>query len=176
MEGNSAIRKMFERGQELAASFGRENVYDFSLGNPMAPVPYEVKNAVISILENQEPQDVHGYMKNAGYDEVREKVAENLNRRFLMSYDKEDIIMTNGAAGGLNVVLRTLLNPGDEVIAFAPFFTEYRAYAENYGGKLSVVPPDTESFQLNLSALPKLLGRRTRAVIINNPNNPSGAR
>lgn len=175
MEGNSAIRKMFERGQELAASFGRENVYDFSLGNPMAPVPYEVKNAVISILENQEPQDVHGYMKNAGYDEVREKVAENLNRRFLMSYDKEDIIMTNGAAGGLNVVLRTLLNPGDEVIAFAPFFTEYRAYAENYGGKLSVVPPDTESFQLNLSALPKLLGRRTRAVIINNPNNPSGA-
>lgn len=175
MEGNSAIRKMFESGQELAASFGRENVYDFSLGNPMAPVPYEVKNAVISILENQEPQDVHGYMKNAGYDEVREKVAENLNRRFLMSYDKEDIIMTNGAAGGLNVVLRTLLNPGDEVIAFAPFFTEYRAYAENYGGKLSVVPPDTESFQLNLSALPKLLGRRTRAVIINNPNNPSGA-
>ena len=173
--GNSAIRKMFELGQELSGQYGRDNVYDFSLGNPIATVPYEVKNAVFTILENQDPVYVHGYMKNAGYDDVRAHVAEHLNRKFGMSYDKEDILMTVGAAGGLNTILRALLDPEDEVLCFAPFFSEYRSYTINFGGTLTVVPPDTENFQLDIDKAERMISRKTKAVIINNPNNPSGA-
>lgn len=173
--GASVIRKMFERGQELAACYGAENVYDFSLGNPASPVPYEVKNAVFSILENQDPKYVHGYMNNAGYGDVRERVAQHLNARFGMHYGKEEIVMTAGAAGGLNIVLRALLDPGDEVLCFAPFFSEYRSYTTNYGGILRVVPADTHHFQLDIEVAEQRIGERTKAVILNNPNNPSGA-
>jgi aspartate aminotransferase len=114
-------------------------------------------------------------MANAGFPEVREKVAAYLNKKHGMSYDKNDIIMTVGAAGGLNDVLRALLNPGDEVLTFAPFFTEYRSYAGNFGGKLVIVPPDTEHFQLDIEKAWPLITEKTKALIINNPNNPSGS-
>lgn len=173
--GTSVIRKMFEKGQELSALYGAENVYDFSLGNPASPVPYEVKNAVFSILENQDPKYVHGYMNNAGFNDVRDKVALHLNERFRMNYGRNDIIMTAGAAAGLNIVLRALLSEGDEVLSFAPFFSEYRSYTMNYGGVLQVVPADTEHFQLDIAVAEARITERTKAVIINNPNNPSGA-
>ena len=173
--GNSAIRKMFELGQELAARVGRENVYDFSLGNPASPVPEEVRDSIVRIATEEAPNYVHGYMANAGYPEVRAAVAEHLNRLHGTDYDAQDIIMTVGAAGGLNDVLRALLDPDDEVLTFAPFFTEYRSYAANFGGKLTIVPPDTAHFQLDIDAAEARINERTKAIIVNNPNNPSGA-
>lgn len=117
---------------------------------------------------------VHGYMSNSGYEDVREAIAASLNRRFGTGYDAGNLVMTVGAAGGMNVIFKTLLNPGDEVIAFAPYFGEYRAYVSNYDGVLKVVPPDTETFQPNLAAFEKLITEKTKAVIVNTPNNPTG--
>lgn len=172
--GSSTIRKLFEEGLELAREVGKENVYDFSLGNPASPVPAEVKESIYRILENQDANFVHGYMPNAGYEDVREKVAAHLNRLNGTSYDKQDIIMTVGAAGGINCVLRSLLEEGDEVLCFAPYFGEYRSYVMNFGGVLKVVPADFKTFQLNLKAMKQYITPRTKAVILNNPNNPSG--
>lgn len=148
--GSSTIRKLFEEGIELAKEVGAENVYDFSLGNPAAPVPEEVKKSIYDILENRNANFVHCYMPNAGYPEVREKVAANLNKKYNSSFTKDDIIMTVGAAGGINCVLRSLLEPEDEVLCFAPFFGEYNSYVMNFGGNLKVVPADYETFQLNV--------------------------
>ena len=172
--GSSTIRKLFEEGLQMAKEVGAENVYDFSLGNPASEVPEELNDKIIEILREKPSTYVHGYMKNAGFDEVRQKVAEHLNRETGMDYSEEDIIMTVGAAGGMNCVFRSLLNPGDEVIAFAPYFGEYRNYAANFGGELVVVPPKTDDFQLNLEELAPRITPRTRCVVINNPNNPSG--
>ena len=172
--GSSTIRKLFEEGKELAKVVGPENVYDFSLGNPAAPVPAEVKESIYRILEQEHPNFVHGYMLNAGYEEVREKVAAHLNQHNGTAYGKEDIIMTVGAAGGLNCLFRSILEEGDEVLCFAPYFGEYRSYVMNYGGVLQVVPADFETFQLNLKEMRAYITPRTKAVIINNPNNPSG--
>ena len=172
--GSSTIRKLFEEGKELAKVVGPENVYDFSLGNPAAPVPAEVKESIYRILEQENPNFVHGYMLNAGYEEVREKVAVHLNQHNGTSYAKEDIIMTVGAAGGLNCLFRSILEESDEVLCFAPYFGEYRSYVMNYGGILNVVPADFETFQLNLKEMKQYITPRTKAVIINNPNNPSG--
>ncbi len=171
---SSATRAMFEEGKRLAKQYGAENVFDFSLGNPNVPAPEAVKEAVLSILDKEDPVAVHGYMNNSGYEEVRLAVAESLNARFGTSFTEKNIVMTVGAAGGLNVILKSLLNPGDEVIAFAPFFGEYRFYVENYEGVLKVVAADTETFQPNLEAFEQLLSSRTKGVIINSPNNPSG--
>lgn len=173
-ENNSVIRAMFEEGQIMAREFGKENVYDFSLGNPSVPAPEAVKTAINDILENDDSLVVHGYMSNVGYEGVRQAVAENLNRRFETDFNANNIIMTVGAAGGLNVILKTLLNPGDEVLTFAPYFTEYGNYVMNYDGKLVVVSPDTEHFQLNLVEFEEKINAKTKAVIINNPNNPTG--
>ena len=173
--GSSAIRKLFEEGLEMAKKVGAENVYDFSLGNPASPVPEKVKKEVFRILEEEPGSRIHGYMPNAGFPDVREKVAQSLNKRFGMDYQAGDVLMTVGAAGGMNCVFRAMLNPGDEVIAFAPFFGEYRNYVANYGGELVVVPPSEDGlFQLNLEALPEKISEKTRCVIVNNPNNPSG--
>ena len=172
--GSSVIRKLFEEGLEMAKVVGKENVYDFSLGNPASPVPKKVGEEIARILKEEPLGKVHGYMPNAGFPEVREKVAKSLNARFGMGYDGGDILMSVGAAGGMNCVFRAMLNPGDEVIAFAPFFGEYRNYVANYGGTLTVVPPDIPAFQLNLEALESRITEKTRAVIVNNPNNPSG--
>ena len=174
VNNSSAIRAMFEEGKKLASVYGAENVYDFSLGNPNVPAPAAVKEAALQVLNEENPLMVHGYMSNSGYEDVREAIAASLNRRFGTGYDAGNLVMTVGAAGGMNVIFKTLLNPGDEVIAFAPYFGEYRAYVSNYDGVLKVVPPDTETFQPNLAAFEKLITEKTKAVIVNTPNNPTG--
>ena len=171
---NSVIRAMFEEGQNMAREFGAENVYDFSLGNPSVPAPTAVKNAIREILDQEDSLMVHGYMSNVGYADVRKAVAEQLNRRFGTDFDENNIIMTVGAAGGLNVILKTLLNPDDEVLTFAPYFTEYGNYVANYDGTLVVVSPNTVDFQPNLQEFAEKITPRTKAVIVNNPNNPTG--
>ncbi|MBQ6814683.1 MAG: pyridoxal phosphate-dependent aminotransferase [Lachnospiraceae bacterium] len=174
VNNNSAIRMMFEEGKKLAAQYGAENVYDFSLGNPNVPAPAGLNKAIKEILDEEESTFVHGYMSNSGYEDVRQIVAESLNRRFDTAFSKDNIIMTVGAAGGLNVILKTLINPGDEVIAFAPYFLEYRSYVNNYDGVLVEVSPNTETFMPNLDEFATKITRKTKAVIINNPNNPTG--
>ena len=155
MENSSVIRAMFEEGMKMAAVYGKENVYDFSLGNPNVPAPDCVKQAILDILEEEDSTFLHGYMPNAGYEDVRKAVADSLNRRFAMDYGPENIIMTVGAASGLNDILKTILNPEDEVLTFAPFFVEYASYVKNYDGELIVVSPDTETFQPNLEEFEK---------------------
>ena len=123
-KGSSAIRAMFEESKKLAEKFGAENVYDFSLGNPNVPAPAAVAEAMIDILKTEDPVYVHGYMNNAGYPEVRKAVADSLNERFGTDFTGDNIVMSVGAASGLNIVFKVLLNPGDEVITFAPFFGE----------------------------------------------------
>lgn len=172
--GSSVIRAMFEEGKALAAKYGAENVYDFSLGNPSVVPPKEVKQATIDILEEEDQNVVHGYMNNAGYEDVRNIIAADLNQRFDTGFSQDNIIMTVGAAGGLNIILKALLNPGEEVIVFAPFFGEYRNYISNYGGKIVIVPPNTKDFMPNLNEFEKLFSENTKAVIVNTPNNPTG--
>ena len=174
MENSSVIRAMFEEGVKMAAVYGKENVYDFSLGNPNVPAPDCVKQAILDIINEEDPVMVHGYMPNAGYVDVRTAVAESLNRRFGMDYGPENILMTVGAASGLNDILKTILNPADQVITFAPFFVEYASYVKNYDGELVVVPPDTATFQPDLAEFEKRICEKTKAVIVNNPNNPTG--
>ena len=170
-QSNSAIRAMFEEGSRLAALHGRENVFDFSLGNPNFPAPEAVNRAIRDVIEREDSRLVHGYMSNAGYADVRGAVAASLNRRFGTAFGADNIIMSVGAAGGLNAVLKTLLNPGDEVIAFAPYFVEYGNYVANYDCKLVVVPPNTEDFRPDPRLLEAAVTPRTKAVIVNSPNN-----
>ena len=174
VKNSSAIRKLFEEGLEMAERIGKENVFDFSLGNPSVPAPAKVREAIISALENEDSLYVHGYMKNAGYDAVRAKVADYLNRHFDAGMNKDNIVMSVGAAGAICCVLRTILNPGDEVICFAPFFGEYKSYTSNFGGKVVSVPANTDDFQLNLKDFPALVTEKTKIVILNSPNNPTG--
>ena len=174
MQNNSAIRMMFEEGKKLAAIHGQENVFDFSLGNPNVPAPEEVNQAIKDIIEEEDSLFVHGYMSNAGYEDVRETIAESLNRRFNTSFGSSNILMTVGAASGLNVILKTLLNPGEEVITFAPYFVEYGSYVRGYDGELVVVSPNTVDFQPNLQEFEEKINGKTKAVIINTPNNPTG--
>ncbi len=174
VNNSSVIRAMFEEGRRLASIHGAENVYDFSLGNPNVPAPAAVNQAIKDVLDEEESTYVHGYMSNVGYEEVRSAIADSLNRRFETAFDASNIIMTVGAAGGINVLFKALMNPGDEVVAFAPYFGEYRAYAANADAKLVVVPPNTETFQPNLEEFEKLITPKTRAVIVNTPNNPTG--
>lgn len=171
---NSVIRVMFEEGKRLAAIYGAENVYDFSLGNPNVPAPAEVKQAILDILEEEDSTVVHGYMSNAGFEDVRETIAQSLNERFGTRFGVGNILMTVGAASGLNVILKTILNPGDEVITFAPYFVEYGSYVRNYDGQLVVISPNTVDFQPNLTEFAEKITDKTKAVIINTPNNPTG--
>ena len=174
LKNNSAIRMMFEEGKRLAAQYGPENVYDFSLGNPNVPAPAKLKDAIVDILNEVDPVVVHGYMSNAGFPQVRKTIADNLNMRYGTAFTENNLIMTVGAGSALNVCLKTLVNPGEEVIVFAPYFLEYGAYVRNYDGVLVEVAPDTDTFQLNLSDFEKKLSEKTKAVIINNPHNPTG--
>lgn len=173
-QNNSAIRAMFEEGNRLAQLYGRENVFDFSLGNPNFPAPEAVKKAIVDILTSEDSVFVHGYMSNAGYESVRTKIAESLNQRFGTAFSAQNIIMSVGAAGGLNVVLKTLLNPGDEVVTFSPYFVEYGNYVRNYDGNLIPVPAIAETFQPDPEKLAQAITPKTKAVIINSPNNPTG--
>ncbi len=174
VENNSAIRAMFEEGKRLAKIYGAENVYDFSLGNPNVPAPEEVKNAILEIINQEESTMVHGYMSNAGFEDVREAIANSLNERFGTNFHLNNLVMTVGAASGLNIIFKTLLNPGDEVIVFAPYFLEYGNYVRNYDGKIVVVAPNTEDFQPNLEAFKQKINCCTKAVIVNSPHNPTG--
>lgn len=174
LKNNSAIRAMFEEGKRLASIYGADKVYDFSLGNPNVPAPAGIKEAIIEILEEEDPVFVHGYMSNAGFPHVRKAIADNLNDRFGTKFAENNLIMTVGAGSGLNVCLKTLVDPGDEVVVFAPYFLEYGSYIRNYDGVLVQVDPDTETFQLNLADFEQKLSEKTKAVIINNPHNPTG--
>lgn len=171
---SSVIRDMFEEGQRLAGIYGAENVYDFSLGNPNVAAPIEVKESIQRLLEQEDPVVLHGYMNNCGFPSVRKTIAEHLNQLHGTHFTDNNIIMTVGAAGGLNTILKTILNPGDEVLTFAPFFGEYRNYVSNYDGTLVAVSPDTETFQPNLGEFKEKITKKTKAVIINSPNNPTG--
>lgn len=166
---------MFEEGNRMAKLYGKENVYDFSLGNPNLPAPKRVKEAIVEILNEEDTLTLHGYTNsNAGYMEVRDAVASSLNKRFKTSLAGNNIIMTVGAAGGLNVALKVLLNPDDEVIVFAPYFSEYRSYVNNFDGVLVEISPNTENFQPKLDEFERKITKRTKAVIVNTPNNPTG--
>lgn len=174
VQNNSAIRAMFEEGNRLRKIYGADKVFDFSLGNPNVPAPEAVKEAIIDLVTNEDPTVLHGYMSNAGFEDVRQSIADSLNRRFETSFEAKNLIMTVGAASGLNVILKTILNPGEEVIVFAPYFLEYGAYVRNYDGVLVEVTPDTSSFQPNLKEFEEKITAKTRAVIVNTPHNPTG--
>ena len=174
LKNNSAIRMMFEEGNRLKALYGPENVFDFSLGNPSVPAPDSVRQAIIDLVNETEPTVIHGYMSNAGFEDVRQTIAESLNRRFGTAFAAKNLIMTVGAASGLNIILKTVVNPGEEVIVFAPYFLEYGAYVRNYDGVLVEISPDTSTFQPNLEELSQKINEKTRAVIVNTPHNPTG--
>lgn len=175
VKNSSAIRAMFEEGNRLAKIYGKENVFDFSLGNPNVPAPQAVKDAIIEILNEEDPVALHGYTNsNAGYEDVRQAVAESINEKFDTAFTARNIVMTVGAAGGLNVALKILLNPGDEVIVFAPYFGEYRSYTANFDGVIVAISPDTDTFQPKLDEFEAKITPKTKAVIVNTPNNPTG--
>ncbi len=174
LQNNSVIRVMFEEGKRLASIYGAENVYDFSLGNPNVPAPAEVEQAILDTIREEDSMFVHGYMSNAGYEDVRAVIAASLNEKFGTSFGENNILMTVGAASGLNIVLKTLLDPGDEVIVFAPYFLEYKNYVHNYDGCLVEISPNTVDFQPNLEEFAEKITAKTKAVIINTPNNPTG--
>ncbi len=172
--GSSAIRAMFLEGKEMAAKLGAENVYDFSLGNPMTPIPEEFNQAMLDLIQTESSLELHGYMDNAGYPETRKIIADNLNKRFGTDFEGKHITMTVGAAGALNIVFKAILDPEDEVLALAPYFGEYRGYTSNHQGILKEVAPDTATFQPDLKDFENKITAKTKAVIINNPVNPTG--
>ncbi len=172
LAGASWIRKMFEEGARLKAQYGEERVCDFSLGNPDVPPPPAVRKALEEIIQEDTPS-LHGYMPNAGFPFVREAMAVKVSKEQKMAVPMEHVVMTCGAAGALNVVFKALLEPGDEVIYPAPFFVEYKFYVENHQGVPKPVP-SKEDFSLDLEAIEKAIGPRTKAVLINSPHNPTG--
>jgi len=173
MASGSWIRKMFEDGAILKQRYGEENVFDLSLGNPIMEPPAEFFQELKRIAEHPQP-GMHRYMSNAGYAETRAAVAQQLSQETGINFTMNEVVMTCGAAGALNVVLKTILNPGDEVIIFAPYFAEYVHYIDNHYGVARILPTD-EQFAPRLDSLEKAINKKTRAVIINSPNNPSGA-
>jgi aspartate aminotransferase len=172
MTKSSWIRKMFEEGAKLKANHGNDNVFDFSLGNPNLPPPDAFQSTLLSIIENMEIGG-HGYMPNAGFPFVRKAVAKFLSEEHQQDITENEVLMTCGAAGAINVTLKAILNPGEELIVPAPFFVEYGFYADNHGGELKTVPtlPD---FNLDLDAMEAAITEKTRAVLVNFPNNPTG--
>ena len=171
----STIRTIFEFGQKRAAEVGAENVFDFSLGNPNVPAPDFIRDAAVDILMHGDPTEVHGYTIAPGKPAVREVLAADLKRRFGMEVTGKNLFMTAGAAASVTITFKALTEPGDEFVTFAPFFPEYRVFVEACGGKLVVVPAKTDDFQIDLTALERALTPQTKAVIVNSPNNPSGA-
>ena len=171
----STIRTIFEFGQKRAAEVGAENVFDFSLGNPNVPAPDFIRDAAVDILMHGDPTEVHGYTIAPGKPAVREVLAADLKRRFGMEVTGKNLFMTAGAAASVTITFKALTEPGDEFVTFAPFFPEYRVFVEACGGKLVVVPAKTDDFQIDLTALEWALTPQTKAVIVNSPNNPSGA-
>lgn len=177
MKGSSAIRAMFEEGKRMAKVYGAENVYDFSVGNPGLNPPQEVFDAIDYINHEMDPHVVHCYPSNAGYESTRQAVADDLNERsFGHNFDMESIIMTAGCGYAINVVMKTIFDPGDKFVVFAPYFVEYANWGMNWGAETVVIPPNVEGdFEPDAEALKKALDPKVKAVILNNPNNPTGA-
>jgi len=171
-EKSSWIRKMFEEGAKMKAEFGAENVFDFSLGNPDVPPPAKFGEVLKDLAENDKP-GVHSYMPNGGYPYVREALAAKLSEEQNVNLGMADVLMTCGAAGGLNVIMKSLLDPGAEVIILSPFFVEYNFYVDNHGGVTKIVATDDE-FNIDLAAIENALTEKTKVVLINSPNNPTG--
>ena len=172
--GKSVIRELAEWSAARGAEIGYENVFDYSLGNPSVPCPPQFTAAMLRLLQTQEPVALHGYSPTLTIPSVRAAVAENLNARFGMDYTADHIFMTAGAAGAIAHALRCVAVPGQEVLTFAPYFPEYKPYAEGAGLTLRVVPPCVQDFQIDFDAFEAMLSPNTAAVLINTPNNPSG--
>lgn len=172
MESSSWIRKMFDEGIKLKKLYGEENVFDLSLGNPVIEPPTELKEALIAAARDTTPGR-HRYMQNAGLADVRETIARSISPEAKAQLTADDVVMVCGAAAGINITLKALLDPGDEVIVFAPYFVEYFFYADNHGGKIVTVPTK-EDFTLDIKSLRGAFTSKTKAVIINSPNNPTG--
>lgn len=174
MRNSSWIRRMFEAGNEMKKQYGEKRVCDFSLGNPDVPAPPAVARGLEELLKKADQPFTFGYMENAGFGWARQKLAAYLSKEQEVPLAADDLVLTCGAAGALNVIFRTILERGDEVIAIAPYFVEYGNYANNYGGVLKSVPSNFEDFSIDFDALEKAIGPKTRALIINTPNNPTG--
>lgn len=172
MKGSSWIRAMFEEGERLKKQHGEKNIFDFTLGNPITEPPKELKEELRRIVIS-ETKGMHRYMSNSGYETVREEIASFHKERTGLSFTKDHIIMTVGSAGGLNVVLKALLDPGDEVIVLNPYFVEFKFYIENHNGVMKLVETN-DDFHLNLENIKKAITERTKAIILNSPNNPTG--
>ena len=171
----SVIRELFAYGLQQAAVVGKENVFDYSLGNPSIPAPAAVNQAICDIVKEVDSIQIHGYSMAAGFDGTRQAIADNLNQRFALGVKASELFLTCGAAPALISVIKALaVTPDSEIMAVAPFFPEYRPFVESNGAKLVVVPADTEAFQINLEALEQRISPNTQAIIINSPNNPSG--
>lgn len=176
MLGNkSVIRTLSEFATERGKEIGYENVFDYSLGNPSVPVPKEFTDAIIRLLQEKNSVELHGYSPSLGIYSVREKIAESLRRRFGVPYRAEHIFPTSGAAGAIAHAVRCVSEPGEEILTFAPYFPEYGPYVNLTGAALKVVPADTEKFQINFEKFERMLSEKVAAVLINTPNNPSGA-
>ncbi len=171
----STIRTIFEFGRKRAAEVGEENIFDFSLGNPNVPTPDFVRDAAIEILQTYEPAQVHGYTVAPGNPKVREALAKSINERFNTNFAGKNIFVTSGAAAAITICFKALAEPEDEFITFAPYFPEYKVFVESVGAELKVVKPRPEDWQIDFDDFKKLLSPKTKAVIINSPNNPSGA-
>ena len=171
----STIRTIFEFGRKRAAEVGEEKIFDFSLGNPNVPTPKFVRDAAIDILRTYEPAQVHGYTVAPGNPNVREALAESINKKFGTHFAGKNIFVTSGAAAAITICFKALAEPGDEFITFAPYFPEYKVFVESVGAKLKVVKPRPQDWQIDFDDFAKLLNANTKAVIINSPNNPSGA-
>lgn len=170
----SVIREFFTYANKKAAEIGAENIYNYSLGNPSVPVPQEFTDAMIDMLKTKNPVSLHGYSPSLGIDSTRQAVADSLNKRFNMNYTIDNIFMSSGAAGALSHALRCVVKESDEVITFAPYFPEYVPYVTGTGAKLTIIPADIDTFQINFDAFEKAMNENVQAILINSPNNPSG--
>jgi len=173
MENSSWIRAMFEEGEKLKKAYGPENIFDFTLGNPITEPPRELKREICNLV-SRETRGMHRYMSNSGYEDVREQIAAFHRENSRLPFTGSHIIMTVGSAGGINVALKALLDPGDEVIVLSPFFVEFMFYIENHGGIMKLVET-REDFHLDVSAIEKAITGKTKAILVNSPNNPTGA-
>ena len=170
----SVIREIFEYGNQRKKEVGAENVYDFSLGNPSVPAPKAVDQAIREILDTEDPMAIHSYTSAQGSEECREALAKSLNQRFNTHFTADNFYMTVGAAASISICFKALANEGDEFITFAPFFPEYQCFVEATGGTLVVVPAKEDDFQIDFTQFEKLCNEKTKAIIVNSPNNPSG--
>lgn len=175
LEGKSVIRELSEFATARGKEIGYENVFDYSLGNPSVPVPEKFTEVMIDLIKTKSSIELHGYSPSLGISSVKEAIADSLNKRFGMDYTGNHIFPTTGAAGAVAHAVRCITCPGDEVLTFAPYFPEYNFYINMSGAVLKVVPADTENFQINFEKLEEMLNEKTAALLINTPNNPSGA-